>query len=52
MKFFGAALFGVMAVATTLFAIWWYSMFGGLLLLAALPLWVLFIFFLLRAIRP
>ena len=43
---------GVLALAATLFAVSWYSAFGALLLLGALPLWLLFIVFLLRAARP
>jgi hypothetical protein len=52
MRFFGAALFGVLALATTVFAVEWYHLFGGLLLLVALPLWLLFIVFLVRALKP
>jgi hypothetical protein len=51
MRFLGAAIFGVMALATTLFALKWYGLFGGLLLLAALPLWLLFFLFLQRAAK-
>ncbi|MHA3774873.1 hypothetical protein ACXR0O_25415 [Verrucomicrobiota bacterium sgz303538] len=52
MRFLGAAVFGVLALTATLFATVFYAAFGGLLLLGALPLWLLFIVFLLRAARP
>lgn len=52
MRFLGAAVFGVLALIATLIATVFYSAFGGLLLLGALPLWLLFIVFLLRAARP
>jgi ABC-type transport system involved in cytochrome bd biosynthesis fused ATPase/permease subunit len=51
-RFLGASIFGVLALAATLFAVSFYSAFGALLLLGALPLWLLFIVFLLRAARP
>jgi len=52
MRFFGAILFGILAIAATVVAATWYQYFGGLLLLAALPLWLLFIVFLVRSARP
>jgi hypothetical protein len=52
MRFFGAAVFGVLALTATILAVSWYRVFGGLLLLTALPLWILFFVFLVRAAKP
>jgi hypothetical protein len=52
MRFFGAAVFGILAAATTLVAVSWYRPFGELLLLTASPLWILFFVFLIRAMKP
>jgi hypothetical protein len=52
MKFFGAAVFGGLAIAATVVAVQWYRPFGELLLLTASPLWILFFVFLIRAIKP
>jgi hypothetical protein len=52
MRFFGAAVFGVLAAATTVLAMTWFRPFGALLLLTASPLWVLFFVFLIRALKP
>ena len=45
-------MFGVLALATTVVAVEWYRFFGGLLLLVALPLWLLFFVFLVRSLKP
>jgi hypothetical protein len=51
MRFLGAAVFGVLALAASLFAMIWPHI-GPFLLLGALPLWLLFIVFLIRAAKP
>jgi hypothetical protein len=50
-RFFGAAVFGLMALAASPFALVW-PYIGPFLLLGALPLWLLFIVFLFRAAKP
>ena len=51
MRFSGALIFGFLALVATLFSVVWHPAFGGLLLIGSLPLWLLFILFLLRAGR-
>jgi hypothetical protein len=50
MRFFGAAVFGAMALATTIAASVW-PYFGALILLLALPLWMLFVLYLVRSFK-
>jgi len=52
MRAFGVIFFGVLAIGVTVVAMMYYVPFGGLLLLFALPLWILFFMFLIRAVRP
>ena len=52
MRSFGVIFFGVLAVGSTVCAVMWYKYFGGLLLLFALPLWIFFLMFLIRALKP
>jgi hypothetical protein len=50
-RFLGASIFGILALGMTLLATVMHPAFGGLLLLGALPLWLLFFVYLLRAAR-
>jgi len=54
MKYLGAALFGVLAVAATLVGTYLLPLYGlGLLVFpVAAPLWVFFVYFLIRDLRP
>lgn len=50
MRYFGAVIFGIMALALTLAAAKW-PYFGAMLMLLALPVWLLFVLFLVRAFK-
>ena len=50
MRFLGTGLFGAMALGVTIAATVW-PLFGSLLLLLALPIWLLFILYLVRAFK-
>jgi len=50
MRFLGSAIFGVLALTASVFAMSW-PYIGPFLLIATLPLWLLFIVFLLRAAK-
>jgi hypothetical protein len=51
MKFFGAILFGLLALISTLFALSWPAM-HPLLLLGSAPFWLLFLVSLVHALKP
>ena len=51
MRFMGVSVVGLLALFATFFAVIW-PYLGPFLLLAAVPLWLLFIFFLARSLRP
>lgn len=50
-KFARVFVFGVLAVFATLMASFWPAI-GWMFLLISLPLWLLFVAFLIRALRP
>jgi hypothetical protein len=52
MRFRSAFIFGGLAIAATLFGASDNVPLGAVSLLVALPLWLLFIVFLIRALRP
>ena len=52
MKFVGPAIYGVVAAAASFLSTLWPGITGAILLLIALFMWVLFIVYMLRAIRP
>ena len=52
MKFTGPAIYGMVAAVATFISTMVQEPYGALLLLFALLMWVLFIVFIVRAIRP
>ena len=50
MLYFGTAVFGVMALGLTIAAYTW-PLFGSVLMLLALPVWLLFVLYLVRALK-
>jgi hypothetical protein len=50
-KFLGSFVFGALALLATVFPLA-FGPFGATLLIAALPLWILFFVFLVRALKP
>lgn len=50
-KYIGVFAFGIGAIGSTLLALVW-PYLSPFLLMASLPLWMIFIFLLVRALRP
>jgi|GEM_PF-4837927 hypothetical protein len=50
MKSFGAILFGVLALISSLLGA--IPLYGMFFLIGSVPFWILFFFFLIRSIRP
>ncbi len=52
MKFLGPSMFGVTAALCTYISTFWPGLIGIVLLLVALLLWLLFIVYIIRAVKP